>query len=128
MAGGSPAACERTSCAGSTTIISSGARIGATSSGRSSPSSCGCASTRSRERTAMKIERVEVRELCLPLRFPFETSFARTTRKEFLLLSVSADGLTGYGECMADSDPYYLPETNGTVAHVLEQFLVPLVL
>jgi O-succinylbenzoate synthase len=76
----------------------------------------------------MKIERVEVRELSLPLRFPFETSFGRTTRKEFLLLSVSAGGVTGYGECVADSDPYYLPETNGTVWHVLEQFLIPLLL
>ena len=35
----------------------------------------------------MKIERVEVRELALPLRYPFETSFGRTTRKEFLLVA-----------------------------------------
>ena len=74
----------------------------------------------------MKIERVEVRELALPLRHPFETSFGRTTRKEFLLVSVSAGGVTGYGECVADADPYYLPETIGTVGHVLQDFLVPL--
>ena len=76
----------------------------------------------------MKIERIEVRRLRLPLRFPFETSFGRTTAKDFLLVSASADGLTGYGECVADDDPYYLPETNGTVLHVLRDFLVPLVL
>ncbi|HEV7500456.1 MAG TPA: o-succinylbenzoate synthase, partial [Vicinamibacteria bacterium] len=76
----------------------------------------------------MRIGRVEVRELALPLRFPFETSFARTTRKEFLLVAVSAEGATGYGECVADSDPYYLPETNATVWHVLQDFLVPLLL
>jgi O-succinylbenzoate synthase len=76
----------------------------------------------------MKIDKVEVRELALPLRFPFETSFGRTTAKEFLLVSVSADGVTGYGECVADRDPYYLPETNGTVWHVLSEFLIPLVL
>jgi o-succinylbenzoate synthase len=76
----------------------------------------------------MKVERVEVRELALPLRHPFETSFGRTTRKEFLLVAVSADGVTGYGECVADRDPYYLPETNGTVAHVLDEFLIPLLL
>jgi o-succinylbenzoate synthase len=73
----------------------------------------------------MRLERVEVRHLALPLLRPFETSFGRTTRKEFLLLSVSAEGLTGYGECVADVDPYYLPETLGTVLHILEQFLVP---
>ncbi|HZM49202.1 MAG TPA: o-succinylbenzoate synthase [Vicinamibacteria bacterium] len=76
----------------------------------------------------MKIERVEVRELALPLRYPFETSFGRTTRKEFLLVTVSADGVDGYGECVADRDPYYLPETNGTVGHVLDEFLIPLLL
>lgn len=74
----------------------------------------------------MKLERVEVRQLSLPLRHPFETSFSRTTRKEFLLVAVSAGGLTGYGECVAEADPYYLPETNGTVLHVLRDFLVPL--
>jgi O-succinylbenzoate synthase len=62
----------------------------------------------------------------LPLRRPFETSFGTTTHKEFLLLSVSAGGVTGYGECVADEDPYYLPETNQTVRHVLRDFLVPL--
>ena len=76
----------------------------------------------------MKIERVEVRHLALPLLRPFETSFGRTTRKEFLLLAVSADGITGYGECVADVDPYYLPETLGTARHILESFLVPLAL
>jgi O-succinylbenzoate synthase len=69
-----------------------------------------------------------VRRVRLPLRFPFETSFARTTAKEFLLVSASADGVTGFGECVADDDPYYLPETNATVLHVLRDFLVPLVL
>jgi O-succinylbenzoate synthase len=74
----------------------------------------------------MRIERVEVREIALPLRHPFETSFGRQTRKEFLLVAVSADGVTGYGECVADRDPFYLPETNGTVWHILDEFLIPL--
>ena len=74
----------------------------------------------------MRVERVEVRRIRLPLRHAFETSFARTTEKAFLLLSVSAQGTTGYGEAVADDDPYYLPETNATVFHVLRDFLVPL--
>ncbi len=76
----------------------------------------------------MKIERIELRGLELPLLQPFETSFGRTDLKRFLVLRVSADGLDGYGECVADPDPYYLPETNGTVHHVLRDFLVPLLL
>ena len=33
----------------------------------------------------------------------------------------------GVGECVAEEHPYYLPETNGTVAHVIKDFLAPLV-
>jgi O-succinylbenzoate synthase len=73
----------------------------------------------------MKLDRVLVRHVSLPLLHPFETSFGTTTRKEFLLVSVSADGVTGHGECVADTDPFYLPETIATVLHVLGDFLVP---
>jgi O-succinylbenzoate synthase len=73
----------------------------------------------------VRIERVEVRLVALPLRRPFQTSFGRTTRKEFLLLSVHGDGLAGLGECVADVRPDYLPETNQTALHVLRDFLVP---
>src|SRR5262245_37225724 len=76
----------------------------------------------------MRVERIELRGLRLPLRFPFETSFGRSESKEFLLVSVSADGVTGHAECVADVDPYYLPETNETVRHVVRDFLAPLLL
>jgi O-succinylbenzoate synthase len=76
----------------------------------------------------VRIERIEVRRLSLPLLHPFETSFARSTEKNFLLVSVSALGATGYGEAVADDEPYYLPETNATVLHVLRDFLAPLLL
>jgi O-succinylbenzoate synthase len=76
----------------------------------------------------MKLDRIEVREIALPLVHPFETSFGRTTEKRFLLVSASADGVTGYGECVADSDPFYLPETNTTVAPILRDFLAPIAL
>ena len=74
----------------------------------------------------MRLERVELRRVSLPLRTPFETSFGICARKQFLLLSVFADGLAGHAECVADSDPYYLPETNATALAVLRDFLVPL--
>ena len=74
----------------------------------------------------MRLERIELRRVALPLLRPFETSFGRTTLKEFLLLSVSAAGVTGHGECVADADPFYLPETLVTAHHVLRDFLAPL--
>jgi O-succinylbenzoate synthase len=39
---------------------------------------------------------------------------------------VTAEGVTGHGECVADTDPFYLPETLGTVWHLLRDFLVPM--
>jgi len=75
---------------------------------------------------ALRLERVEVRRVSLPLRFAFETSVGRTTTKRFLLVSVFADGVAGHAECVADVDPFYLPETNDTALHVLRDFLVPM--
>jgi O-succinylbenzoate synthase len=74
----------------------------------------------------VRLEQVEVRSLALPLRSAFETSFGRTTEKQFLLVSVSADGVTGYAECVADAEPFFLPETNATALHLLRDFLVPM--
>jgi o-succinylbenzoate synthase len=77
----------------------------------------------------LRLARIELRHLKMPLRFRFETSFGATTEKSFLLARVfSDDGIWGIGECVAEDHPYYLPETNGTVTHVIRDFLAPLLL
>ncbi len=76
----------------------------------------------------MRLDRIEIRRIHLPLLHPFETSFGRTTEKQFLLLLASAEGLAGCGECVADADPFYLPETLETARHILRDFLVPIAL
>ena len=77
----------------------------------------------------LRVSRIELRHLKMPLRFRFETSFGATTEKSFLLTQVfTDDGAWGLGECVAEDHPYYLPETNGTVSHVVRDFLAPLVL
>ena len=76
----------------------------------------------------MRIDRIDLRLLRLPLVRPFETSFGRTTEREFVLVAVHADGVTGWGECVADADPYYSPETTRTVWDMLTSFLAPRVL
>jgi O-succinylbenzoate synthase len=74
----------------------------------------------------VRLDRVEVRRLTLPLRHEFVTSFGRMSGRQILLVSASADGITGHAECVADAEPFYLPETNATVFHVLRDFLVPM--
>ena len=76
----------------------------------------------------MKIERIHLYHLRMPLRTPFETSFGRIQARECVLVEVFADGLVGYGECPADHDPGYSYETCGTTWHILKDFLLPAVL
>lgn len=76
----------------------------------------------------MQIDRITLHHLRMPLVAPFETSFGRITDRECILIEVRSEGLTGYGECVADRDPGYAYETAGTAWHVLQDFIVPAVL
>ncbi|HSL27738.1 MAG TPA: o-succinylbenzoate synthase [Anaerolineales bacterium] len=76
----------------------------------------------------MKIESITLHHLSMPLVAPFETSFGRETERECILITLHADGLTGYGECVASRDPGYSYETTGTAWHVLKDFIAPLIL
>lgn len=73
----------------------------------------------------MIIERLTLTHLSMPLISPFETSFGRTTDRECILITVQSEGLTGYGECVADRDPGYSYETTGTAWHILKDFIAP---
>jgi o-succinylbenzoate synthase len=76
----------------------------------------------------VRIERLELRLLKLPLVHFFETSFGRIHDKHFIVVRVDGGGAVGFGECVAEQDPYYSAETNETVWHVIEQFIAPRVL
>jgi len=75
----------------------------------------------------MTIERVEMRHIRMPLLSPFETSFGVEDDREALVLRLWADGLEGWGECVAGAFPGYSYETVGTAWHALEAFFVPAV-
>lgn len=76
----------------------------------------------------MKIERVELHHVDMPLAHPFETSFGREVTRPCILVALHAQGLTGWGECTADSGPWYSSETIETAWHVLRDFLMPALL
>lgn len=73
----------------------------------------------------MKIERVELQQLKVPLNAPFETSFGRMVEKDFILVSVYSEGTVGFGESVAMPYPLYNEETTDTVWYMLEKFLIP---
>jgi O-succinylbenzoate synthase len=76
----------------------------------------------------MKIHSITLTHLRMPLVLPFETSFGRSSERDCILVTLHAEGLAGYGECVADRDPGYVYETSGTAWHVLKDFIVPSIL
>ena len=76
----------------------------------------------------MRIERIELRLLRLPLVRFFETSFGRTYDRAFIVVTVEQDGAIGLAECVADENPYYSSETTRTAWHIILEFIAPLVL
>jgi O-succinylbenzoate synthase len=75
----------------------------------------------------MRIGKVVLREIRMPLVAPFETSFGRTSLRRILLVEIDAEGVSGWGECVAGEGPFYSPETVETAWHVLRDFLWPAV-
>lgn len=77
--------------------------------------------------TSLALERLEIREIELPLKWPFETSFARITRRRILLTRIfDRSGACGYGECGALAEPFYNHETIDTAWLMLTEFIAPM--
>lgn len=75
----------------------------------------------------LQLDRLELREIELPLKAPFETSFGRTTRRRILIVKVfDKSGAFGYGECVAAEGPFFNPETIDTAWLIVNRYVVPL--
>ena len=77
----------------------------------------------------MRIERIRLFALRLPLQHSFETSSHRKTGIEHILVELTdADGAVGWGEIASPSDPFFCAETTDTAWHLATTYLVPRVL
>ena len=76
----------------------------------------------------VRIERIELALVRLPLVRFFETSFGRIDDRAFVLVTVEENGAVGVGECVADERPFYSAETTRTAWHVIADFLAPMML
>jgi len=75
----------------------------------------------------LDLERFELREIELPLKYPFETSFGRTTRRRIMIVrAFDKSGAFGYGECTAPEDPFFNHETIDTAWLIVTEYIVPL--
>ena len=75
----------------------------------------------------MKVQGATLREIRLRLRERFEISSGARQERRILLLTLEADGLRGWSECVAAEDPSYSAETTETAWHILTEFVLPAV-
>jgi O-succinylbenzoate synthase len=73
----------------------------------------------------LNIDAIHMREINMPLAYPFETSFGLTTGRRILLIELECDGLTAWGECVAGEHPYFSDETIDTAWLITESELAP---
>jgi o-succinylbenzoate synthase len=75
-----------------------------------------------------RVRAIELRLIGLPLVRPFRTSFGTSTEKVCVLARVETDDAVGWGECVADQEPDFSPEWNGSVWAAITDFLGPALL
>jgi O-succinylbenzoate synthase len=73
----------------------------------------------------MKIEAITLRELRMPLKYFFETSFGRTEERRVLLITADCEGVEGWGECVAGEGPFFSDEWVETAWATIREFLAP---
>src|ERR1041385_7493668 len=76
----------------------------------------------------MKVDAITLRELQMPLKHFFETSFGRVTHRRICLVSVDCEGAEGWGECVAAEGPFFSSEWIETAWVTIREFLAPALL
>jgi o-succinylbenzoate synthase len=76
----------------------------------------------------MKLERITLHQIRMPLVHFFETSFSRTYSRDIILVEVAGDGVTGWGEVTAGENPFYNEEWTGSAWMILRDYVAPRVL
>ncbi len=77
---------------------------------------------------AVKIERIVLRQIRLPLVHFFETSFSRTYEREIIIVEVESEGLSGWGEITAGEHPFYNEEWTAAAWIIARDYVAPRVI
>jgi O-succinylbenzoate synthase len=75
----------------------------------------------------MRVNRIELFQICLPFRAPYETSFGVHKQRHALLAKVYADGVYGWGEWVGDG-PGFTYETADAAWQICNTHLVHILL
>lgn len=77
----------------------------------------------------MQISSIILHVIQMPLKAPFTTHLGTVSEREGIIIEViDEDAIRGFGEGVAFSSPWYTEETVKTSLHVIEDFLIPLIL
>jgi O-succinylbenzoate synthase len=76
----------------------------------------------------MRLDRVVLRQIRMPLVHFFETSFGRTTERHMVLVEAVSDGVSGWGEVTAGENPFYNEEWTHSAWSIVKDYAAPLVL
>ncbi len=75
------------------------------------------------------LERLNMREIRMPLVHFFQTSFGRTYERRIVLVEVvSTDGVSGWGEVTAGENPFYNEEWTESIWGIVKDYVAPRVL
>jgi len=75
----------------------------------------------------LRLEKIELSEIEMPLKTAFETSFGVTTRRRVIIVRVfDKSGASGYGECTAMEEPFFNHETVDTAWSIISNFIAPM--
>jgi O-succinylbenzoate synthase len=73
----------------------------------------------------MKIERIVLRQLRMPLVHFFETSFSRTYDRNIVIVEVVSEGVSGWGEITAGEHPFYNEEWTASAWLIAQDYVAP---
>jgi O-succinylbenzoate synthase len=73
----------------------------------------------------VKIDRIILRQLKMPLVHFFETSFSRTYSRDIVIVEVMSEGLSGWGEITAGENPFYNEEWTESAWLIARDYVAP---
>ena len=76
----------------------------------------------------MKIDRIVLRQIRMPLVHFFETSFSRTYERNIIIVEAIGDGVSGWGEITAGEHPFYNEEWTTAAWLIAKDYAAPRIL
>ena len=76
----------------------------------------------------IRIDRIVLRQLQMPLVHFFETSFSRTYSRDIVIVEAVSGAVSGWGEVTAGENPFYNEEWTDSIWPLLIKYVAPRIL